>query len=137
MERTLSVSSVSVLQKPSRPPIRAKLVMLYALLPISDSPAQNLVTSWLLSASSYTVIIQYHCEEDSTQVPIPDQAFRTRCIRSEAALGSIKMWVKPPVCKNSLMPLIHYSNANNKKVPGEMLQKLGVTRISFLLRLFP
>lgn len=30
------------------------------------------------------------------------------------------MWLKPSVHKNSLMCLVHYSNKNNKKVPGEM-----------------
>lgn len=58
-------------------------------------------------------------------------------MNSEAALGSIKMLVKPPVCKNSLIPVIHYSNKKKQKVPDEMLRKLGLTRISFPHRLFP
>lgn len=131
MERISSVFSVPALQKTNRHPTRAKLVTLDALLSISDPPGQNHVKGGYHAALTNTVITEYWCKKGFSQVPIPDQAFKMCYIKSEAALGSTRKWANPPVCKNPLMPVTHYSNKNNSKVPGEMLRKFGLTRTSF------
>lgn len=92
--------------------------MLCSLLLISDSSGRNNVEVNYYAASPYTKTVSL--QERLYPGSIPDQALRTQYIKTEATLGSNKMWLKPPVHKNSLMSLIHYSNKNNKKVPGEM-----------------
>lgn len=117
MGRTKSVSSVPAPKKPSRHVIREKLVILHGVLLISDSSGQNHGKVGYYAASPNTETISL--QERRYPGSIPDQALRMSYIKTEATLGSNKMWLKPSVHKNSLMCLIHYSN-KNKKVPGEM-----------------